>query len=65
LLGLTKFDYLSPVVGSSYDGAQRDDQYVQQLMALCAHHARVRHFAQVFYQAEALGFCHAGYYGLF
>ena len=58
-LGLTKLDDLSPVVCPSYDGTQRNDQYVQQLVALGACHAGVGHCAQVLYQAAALGFGHA------
>ena len=58
-LGLTKLDNLSPVVSPSYDGTQSDDQYVQQLVALGASHAGVRHPAQVLYQAAALGLGHA------
>ena len=34
LLGLAKFDDLGPVVCSSYDGGQRNGQYVQEVMAL-------------------------------
>ena len=49
LLGLAKFDDLGPMVCSSYDGAQRNGQYVQEVMALGACHARVWHFAQVVY----------------
>lgn len=61
LPGLTKLDDLCPVVDASYDGAQCNDQYVQQRVALGACHAEVGYFAQVLNQAAALGLAHAGF----